>query len=67
MGGSELMLRHTFYDAFATLKERGMTRDMIREALMDQNVELVLTAHPTQALRRTVLQKLNTYDYCICS
>jgi len=29
----------------------------IRAALLKQQVELVLTAHPTQAVRRTLLEK----------
>jgi hypothetical protein len=34
-----------------------MTPEQIREALMKQNTELVFTAHPTQAARRSVLSK----------
>ena len=60
-GEADLVLKHTMDDAFRTLKEKGVRSSDIRQALMDQRVELVLTAHPTQAVRRTMLQKLTTY------
>src|SRR5512137_1548701 len=45
-------------DAIGQLKERGLTRDQMA-ALLDQlRIELVLTAHPTEAKRRTILSKL---------
>ena len=50
-------------DAFRTLKEKGIRSADIRKALLNQRVELVLTAHPTQAVRRTMLQKLTTYGH----
>src|SRR5690606_829852 len=36
---------------------RGITREQIFEQACNQPIELVLTAHPTQASRRTVLSK----------
>ena len=60
-GEGDLVLKHTMDDAFGTLKEKGVRSADIRKALMNQRVELVLTAHPTQAVRRTMLQKLTTY------
>jgi phosphoenolpyruvate carboxylase len=45
-------------DAIATLKEEGVTPERL-QALLDQlSIELVLTAHPTEARRRTVTSKV---------
>jgi phosphoenolpyruvate carboxylase len=44
--------------AIGQLKQRGVTTDQLT-ALLDQlRIELVLTAHPTEAKRRTILSKL---------
>lgn len=37
--------------------ERGVPIDQLQAAIAELRVELVLTAHPTQTLRRTLLQK----------
>lgn len=39
-------------------KDRGVPADHSRHALADLEVTLTFTAHPTQAMRRTVLEKL---------
>jgi phosphoenolpyruvate carboxylase len=46
-------------EAIATLKERGVTREQMADLLKNLSIELVLTAHPTEARRRTILSKLN--------
>ncbi len=45
-------------DAVATLKERGVTSEQMATLLDNLSIEMVLTAHPTEARRRTVLDKL---------
>ncbi len=45
-------------DAIAELAARGVTRAQMQTLLDELNIELVLTAHPTEAKRRTVLSKL---------
>jgi phosphoenolpyruvate carboxylase len=45
-------------DAVATLKRRGVTSAQMSALLENLSIELVLTAHPTEARRRTVLSKL---------
>ncbi|KAJ3263329.1 hypothetical protein HK104_006667, partial [Borealophlyctis nickersoniae] len=56
-GESSLFFRQTCQDAFKLLMDKGFSPATIRETLMNQQVELVLTAHPTQAARRTLLDK----------
>ena len=36
---------------------RSYSASQIRDAILSQDVELVLTAHPTEAQRRTILKK----------
>ena len=45
-------------DAIAHLKARGVTADPLAALLRDLHIELVLTAHPTEAKRRTILSKV---------
>ena len=47
----------TFKSAFDGLLQSGLQPSQIRDAILKQDVELVLTAHPTEALRRTILKK----------
>ncbi|HYD18599.1 MAG TPA: phosphoenolpyruvate carboxylase [Patescibacteria group bacterium] len=39
------------YDTFERLRARGLPEKTIREAMRDVQIELVLTAHPTEAMR----------------
>jgi phosphoenolpyruvate carboxylase len=45
-------------EAIASLKEQGITPAQMKALLKRLSIELVLTAHPTEARRRTVLSKL---------
>jgi len=45
-------------DAIGQLKQHGVTPDQMATLLNQLHVELVLTAHPTEAKRRTILSKL---------
>ena len=45
-------------DAIAHLKKDGVNSEQMQALLDELSIELVLTAHPTEARRRTVLSKL---------
>ena len=45
-------------DAVALLKARGMTAEQMGELVDRLQIELVLTAHPTESRRRTILSKI---------
>jgi len=47
----------TFRMAFDALLASGRTAAEIRDAISEQEIEIVLTAHPTEAQRRTILKK----------
>jgi len=47
----------SFIGTFQKLVQKGIKPDAIREAVMNQKIELVLTAHPTEAQRRSALKK----------
>ena len=51
-------LGESVIDAIALLKKEGITEAQMRSLLSELSIELVLTAHPTEARRRTVLSKL---------
>ena len=51
--------RGSIKEAVARLRNEGKSDTEIFETLAQVNVELVLTAHPTEVKRRTVVQKLN--------
>ncbi len=44
-------------EVFQLLLTAGVDRDRMFEAICQQSIELVLTAHPTEVIRRTLLRK----------
>ncbi|MCA9960162.1 MAG: phosphoenolpyruvate carboxylase, partial [Anaerolineales bacterium] len=52
-------LRESIPAAIATLRQMGIDEVEMAQMLAGLHIELVFTAHPTQAKRRTVLSKLN--------
>src|SRR5689334_8805171 len=51
-------VHESIVEAVQTLKQQGVTPPQMAELLQQLRVEIVLTAHPTEAKRRTVLSKL---------
>jgi phosphoenolpyruvate carboxylase len=52
-------------ESVAWLRRQGVTADEVRQLLGQLTVELVFTAHPTEAKRRTVLAKLRRVSRCL--
>lgn len=51
-------LRGTIKEAVQSLFQSGVSREDMASLLADLSIELVLTAHPTEAKRRTILSKI---------
>jgi phosphoenolpyruvate carboxylase len=54
----ERALHESLEEAFLTLRDRGVEPDRVKELLDDLLLFPVLTAHPSETRRRTVLQRL---------
>ncbi len=50
--------KETIDEAIRTLRERGFSESQMASLVEELNIELVLTAHPTESRRRTVISKL---------
>src|SRR5688572_29322946 len=51
-------LKESVASAIAALHQQGVPEQTVAQLLADMQVELVFTAHPTEARRRTILSKL---------
>ena len=58
----EMSATQTLLDTFQQLKDAGHQPDHIRGALDDLKIELVLTAHPTEITRRSLINKHTEID-----
>ena len=52
-------------ELFQRLLDKGVDADTVHEHVQNMEVELVLTAHPTEVTRRTVIQKFNGIIQCL--
>lgn len=50
---------------FSALMEEGVTPDALEAAIHDLKIELVLTAHPTEIMRRTLIHKHSEIRACL--
>lgn len=62
---STILSHHSLDQVFKELQDQGTSLKTIRDHLANQTVEMVLTAHPTQAVRRSLLAKLHVIAKCI--
>ncbi|MGJ8524566.1 Phosphoenolpyruvate carboxylase [Halomonadaceae bacterium LMG 33818] len=44
---------------------QGVSLDRLHDVLSNMNIDLVLTAHPTEVVRRTLIQKYDQMDQCL--
>ncbi len=58
-------MRESIGEAVAALKERGVTPAQMSILLDNLAIELVLTAHPTEARRRTILSKVQRIAFLL--
>jgi len=58
-GLGSMVNQHSCHEIFSELRDKGFSPEDIHNQLKSQTVEFVLTAHPTQALRRSVSSKLH--------
>lgn len=63
--GSLLSKNISLDDIIADMEKQGKSMEEIRDQLANQTVEMVLTAHPTQAVRRSLLSKLHDIANCL--
>lgn len=50
---------------FAKLAQKSVSKFDTAQAIRDLNIELVLTAHPTEITRRTMINKLVKINECL--
>lgn len=53
------------YHLFTRLKNKNLDEAQIRQAVDNLSIELVLTAHPTEIARRTLIHKLVEVNTCL--
>jgi len=54
-----------FPEVYKKLKESGLGDDDIIKAIENISIDLVLTAHPTEINRRSLINNLNQVDHCL--
>ena len=61
----ELSATKNLRRVFSELKDSGCSSEEIVEAVQNLGIELVLTAHPTEINRRTLIDKYVQIDHCL--
>jgi len=57
--------RASFADAFGSMIDSGLEPAELHRTVCSMQIELVLTAHPTEVMRRTLLKKFNRVAECL--
>ncbi|MFT4071929.1 MAG: phosphoenolpyruvate carboxylase [Dysgonamonadaceae bacterium] len=52
-------------EVYFKLKEGGVSDEQFKKAISDISIDLVLTAHPTEINRRSLINKLNEVNACL--
>ena len=56
----------TLREVFALVKNHNISDEVILDAVKKLKIELVLTAHPTEITRRSLIHKYDAIDSCLC-
>ena len=62
---SDLCLMDTVDNLFSRLEAKKFSAKTIRDAVEKLDIELVLTAHPTEVTRRTLIHKYTSMTECL--
>ncbi len=57
--------RATLHELWPRLQRAGVSADQLMASLQQLSIELVLTAHPTEVTRRTLIQKYDDITACL--
>jgi len=60
-----LSASHNLNNCFQGLADEGVATEEIYSAISDLSIELVLTAHPTEITRRTLIHKHSEIGHCL--
>ena len=55
----------TLASTFANLVEEGVSAKKLQTAILELKIDLVLTAHPTEIMRRTLIHKHSEIGHCL--
>jgi len=65
VGSENIEKPHPLTELFSLLKNQNISPSAINSAISNFNIELVLTAHPTEVSRRTIIAKLTEIANCL--
>lgn len=64
-GHSTDLMVESLDEVFARLREKGVSQDELHQRVAELNIEFVLTAHPTEVARRTLIMKYDEISDCL--